>query len=114
VFLTGRSTAGVAATAAATATVQRLGASASGGVGMFVATDQEGGQVQVLSGPGFTWLVKGDEMAARVPRRGDSPGVHDRGTGRCTVGPGRAGPGRAGLVGSTSACAWTFSRAPLD
>lgn len=54
VFLTGRSTAGVAATAAATATVQRLGASASGGVGMFVATDQEGGQVQVLSGPGFS------------------------------------------------------------
>jgi beta-N-acetylhexosaminidase len=54
VFLTGRSTAGVAATAAATASVQRLGASASGGVGMFVATDQEGGQVQILSGPGFS------------------------------------------------------------
>jgi beta-N-acetylhexosaminidase len=54
VFLTGRSTAGVATTAAATASVQRLGASASGGVGMFVATDQEGGQVQILSGPGFS------------------------------------------------------------
>jgi beta-N-acetylhexosaminidase len=54
VFLTGRSTGGVVATAAATATVQRLGASASGGVGMFVAADQEGGQVQVLSGPGFS------------------------------------------------------------
>jgi beta-N-acetylhexosaminidase len=54
VFLTGHSSAGVAATAAATATVQRVGASASGGIGMFVATDQEGGQVQVLSGPGFS------------------------------------------------------------
>jgi beta-N-acetylhexosaminidase len=54
VFLTGRSAAGVDATAGALATVQRLGAGASGGIGMFVATDQEGGQVQVLSGPGFS------------------------------------------------------------
>ena len=53
VFLTGRSAKGVAATAAVTSTVQRLGTKASGGAGMFVATDQEGGQVQVLSGPGF-------------------------------------------------------------
>ncbi|HZS20798.1 MAG TPA: glycoside hydrolase family 3 N-terminal domain-containing protein, partial [Pseudonocardiaceae bacterium] len=29
---------------------------ASGGIGMFVATDQEGGQVQVLSGPGFSQM----------------------------------------------------------
>jgi beta-N-acetylhexosaminidase len=54
VFLTGRSAAGVQATAATIATVQRRGVEASGGVGMFVATDQEGGQVQVLSGPGFS------------------------------------------------------------
>lgn len=54
VFLTGRSAEGVAATAALTSTVQRLGTKASGGAGMFVATDQEGGQVQVLSGPGFS------------------------------------------------------------
>ncbi|MGH3805586.1 MAG: glycoside hydrolase family 3 N-terminal domain-containing protein [Pseudonocardiaceae bacterium] len=54
VFLTGRSAAGVEATAAAVASVQRLGAGASGGIGMFVATDQEGGRVQVLSGPGFS------------------------------------------------------------
>ncbi len=56
VFLTGRSTAGVAATAAATAGIQRVGSRASGGIGMFVATDQEGGQVQVLSGPGFSQM----------------------------------------------------------
>jgi beta-N-acetylhexosaminidase len=54
VFLTGRSAAGVQATAGTTATIQQRGAQASGGVGMFVATDQEGGQVQVLSGPGFS------------------------------------------------------------
>ncbi|MGH3996584.1 MAG: glycoside hydrolase family 3 N-terminal domain-containing protein [Pseudonocardiaceae bacterium] len=54
VFLTGRSAAGVKATAGAIATVQQRGAEASGGVGMFVATDQEGGQIQVLSGPGFS------------------------------------------------------------
>jgi beta-N-acetylhexosaminidase len=56
IFLTGRSTAGVVATAAATAGIQRVGTSASGGIGMFVATDQEGGQVQVLSGPGFSHM----------------------------------------------------------
>ncbi|MBV9650778.1 MAG: glycoside hydrolase family 3 protein [Pseudonocardiales bacterium] len=56
VFLTGRSTAGVAATAAATSSIQRAGTSASGGIGMFVATDQEGGHVQVLSGPGFSQM----------------------------------------------------------
>lgn len=56
VFLAGRSTAGMAATAAATATIQQFGTTASGGVGMFVATDQEGGQVQALSGPGFSQI----------------------------------------------------------
>ena len=56
VFLVGHSTAGVVATAATTGTIQRRGTSASGGVGMFVVTDQEGGQVQVLSGPGFSQI----------------------------------------------------------
>jgi beta-N-acetylhexosaminidase len=56
VFLIGRNTAGVAATAVTTGGIQQRGTSASGGVGMFVATDQEGGQVQVLSGPGFSQI----------------------------------------------------------
>ena len=56
VFLFGRSTAGVAATAVTTRAIQRHGTRASGGVRMFVATDQEGGQVQVLSGPGFSQI----------------------------------------------------------
>jgi beta-N-acetylhexosaminidase len=54
VLLTGRSARGVKATATSIATIQRAGAGASGGIGMFIATDQEGGQVQVLSGPGFS------------------------------------------------------------
>jgi beta-N-acetylhexosaminidase len=54
IFLTGRSAAGVEATAGTIAAIQRRAAGANGGTGMFVATDQEGGQVQVLSGPGFS------------------------------------------------------------
>ncbi len=56
VFLTGRSTAGASTVTELTAEVQRAGKTASGGVGLFVATDQEGGQVQVLSGPGFSTI----------------------------------------------------------
>jgi len=55
-FLTGRSTAGAAAITAFNAEVQRAGRAASGGTGLFVATDQEGGEVQVLSGPGFSTI----------------------------------------------------------
>jgi len=51
VFLSGRSSAGVVATAGV---VTALGAENPGGIPLFVATDQEGGQVQVLSGPGFS------------------------------------------------------------
>lgn len=51
VFLSGRSSAGIAATAGV---VGALSAENPGGIPLFVATDQEGGQVQVLSGPGFS------------------------------------------------------------
>lgn len=50
VILTGTSYAGVSATAAVSAGLQRA---ASGGVRLLVAADQEGGQVQRLRGPGF-------------------------------------------------------------
>ncbi len=54
VILTGRSSAGVTATRSISDAVQnRATRAATGGVPLFVATDQEGGQVQVLSGPGF-------------------------------------------------------------
>ncbi|HXD27134.1 MAG TPA: glycoside hydrolase family 3 N-terminal domain-containing protein [Arthrobacter sp.] len=60
VFLKGRSSAGLKATAAA---VDELKATVSdtttGGVGQFISTDQEGGQVQVLKGPGYTRIPAG-------------------------------------------------------
>jgi beta-N-acetylhexosaminidase len=56
-MLTGRSSRGVSATATTTRAWQRLATSAAtGGVRLFVSTDQEGGAVQVLSGPGFSTI----------------------------------------------------------
>ncbi|MGN6613267.1 MAG: glycoside hydrolase family 3 N-terminal domain-containing protein [Angustibacter sp.] len=55
VMLTGRSSAGVGATARVSRTLQaQASAATTGGVPLLVATDQEGGQVQVLSGAGFS------------------------------------------------------------
>ncbi|MDQ1483004.1 MAG: beta-N-acetylhexosaminidase [Actinomycetota bacterium] len=55
VILTGRSSLGVGATARVTAGLRaQATAEATRGTDLFVATDQEGGQVQVLSGPGFS------------------------------------------------------------
>jgi beta-N-acetylhexosaminidase len=45
---------GVTALAAATAHMQALGTANDGGVRMFIAANQEGGQVQQLTGPGFS------------------------------------------------------------
>jgi beta-glucosidase-like glycosyl hydrolase len=54
-MLTGRSHRGIASTAAVSRALQRLSTTAAtGGVRLFVATDQEGGLVQVLNGPGFS------------------------------------------------------------
>ncbi len=47
---------GVTTLAAATAHMQSLAASATGGVRFFVAANQEGGQVQHLTGPGVTTM----------------------------------------------------------
>ena len=55
VILTGRSRGGITATAALTTALQgRTTWNATAGVPLLVAADQEGGQVQVLSGPGFS------------------------------------------------------------
>jgi beta-N-acetylhexosaminidase len=55
VILTGRSYRGVRATARVSAALQsRATATATHGVRLFVATDQEGGEMQVLNGPGFS------------------------------------------------------------
>lgn len=55
VFLMGHSTSGTAAVKKVTDQVRRLAPSVKGStVRMLVSTDQEGGQVQVLKGPGFS------------------------------------------------------------
>ncbi|MFF5792335.1 glycoside hydrolase family 3 N-terminal domain-containing protein [Paeniglutamicibacter sp. NPDC012692] len=55
VFLKGRSSAGVKSTKAVVAKISAtVSASSTGGQKRFVATDQEGGNVQVLKGPGFS------------------------------------------------------------
>jgi len=65
VMLTGRSAGGVTRTRAAVERVQQqVRPDSTGRVPLFVATDQEGGAVQVLSGPGFTELPSALEQGA--------------------------------------------------
>ncbi|MGW1160278.1 glycoside hydrolase family 3 N-terminal domain-containing protein [Streptomyces sp. NPDC002513] len=60
IMLTGRSTAGTQATRTLVDSVRGQADQVGGQrVGMFVATDQEGGQVQVLGGPGFSTIPSG-------------------------------------------------------
>jgi beta-N-acetylhexosaminidase len=80
VILTGRSSAGVAATRQLTGQLQGLATSAAtGGVPLLVGTDQEGGYVQVLSGPGFsampTALSQGTEPAWQLRGNADKWGA---------------------------------------
>lgn len=71
VILTGRSTAGVGATAGVAATLERANPEAAR---LFVAADQEGGQVQVLRGPGFSNIPTALSQGHRAPGalRGDA------------------------------------------
>ncbi len=60
VILTGRSYGGTVATARVSAGLQALATTAAtAGVPLFVATDQEGGYVQALHGPGFSEMPTG-------------------------------------------------------
>jgi beta-N-acetylhexosaminidase len=60
VFLSGRSRRGVAGTATVVSELRaRVTAAATGRQPLLVATDQEGGEVQVLSGPGFAAIPTG-------------------------------------------------------
>jgi beta-N-acetylhexosaminidase len=71
-FLHGRSSAGVASIAALTAKFRALVTDAStGGIPLWISTDQEGGTVQVLSGPGF------DQIPSAL-RQGQLPSVQLR------------------------------------
>ena len=62
IFLSGRSDAGTDATAAVVAQF-----TAASGTPLIVATDQEGGEIQVLSGPGFSAIPSGLEQGAMDP-----------------------------------------------
>ena len=95
IILTGRSSAGVAATAALTASLQGQGdRTATSGVPLFISTDQEGGQVQVLSGPGFATIPSGlvqggyatSDAACRCPNLGQ-PAQGSRRERRPRTGP---------------------------
>ena len=71
VILTGRSTAGVTATRAVTSSLQaRATTAATASVPLAIATDQEGGLVQVLKGTGFstmpTALVQGRSTSSSL------------------------------------------------
>ena len=61
VFLSGRSALGVDATRAV---VDQLTAASTSAIPVLVATDQEGGEVQVLRGPGFSSIPSGLEQGS--------------------------------------------------
>jgi beta-N-acetylhexosaminidase len=68
IFLSGRSTVGAGATAAVVAKFTALvNASSTAGLPLLVATDQEGGKVQVLHGPGFSQIPSGLSQGAMAP-----------------------------------------------
>jgi beta-N-acetylhexosaminidase len=55
-LLLNKTSAGTAALAGQTAVMQELAPSGTGGVRFFIAANQEGGQIQQLSGPGFATM----------------------------------------------------------
>ncbi len=69
-LLLNKSAAGTEALAAPTAAMRALAPAAAGGVGFFIAANQEGGSVQQLSGPGFAAmppaLTQGGWSTARL------------------------------------------------
>ncbi len=64
VLLAGRSRSGVDAVAQRTSRLQRAATAADDRIGMLVAADQEGGQVQALSGPGFSTIPTAAEQGS--------------------------------------------------
>lgn len=70
VFLKGRSQAGAAAAAAVVAQIKaQVSAESTAGVYQFVATDQEGGLVQTLNGPGFSPIPSALDQGTLAPAK---------------------------------------------
>jgi len=65
VFLSGRSVRSAAALGKDVDALQRAGSAATGGVKLFIALDQEGGEVQTLKGPDFP-LIPTAQTAGRL------------------------------------------------
>lgn len=69
VFLKGRSTVGVKGTAAAVKKIKAtVSKKSTGDVGQFISTDQEGGKVQVLKGPGYSTIPAGLTQGSWDPK----------------------------------------------
>jgi beta-N-acetylhexosaminidase len=66
VFLSGRSVVGVQANAAVSRAAQ---AASGGGIPLIVSTDQEGGEVQVLQGPGFDRMPTAVDQGTMSPQQ---------------------------------------------
>ena len=85
-LLLNKTGAGTAALAAQTAAMQELAPSGTGGVRFFIAANQEGGQIQQLTGPGFATmpsaLVQGtwapSTLRTAATRLGDRPARRGR------------------------------------
>lgn len=70
VYLSGRSKAGAASAAAVVSSMtSTVSPATTGNLPLFVATDQEGGYVQVLSGPGFSQIPTALVQAASGPAK---------------------------------------------
>ncbi len=68
VFLKGRSYDGTAAVAGVVAALKaRVSSLSTAGVGQFIATDQEGGMVQIMNGPGFSAMPAATDQGAMDP-----------------------------------------------
>ena len=84
-LLLNKTAAGTAALAAQTAAMQELASSGTGGVRFFIAANQEGGQIQQLSGPGFaampSELVQGSWSLSTLRTRATNWGTDLRAAG---------------------------------
>ena len=97
-LLLNKTSAGTAALAAQTAVMQELAPSGAGGVRFFIAANQEGGQIQQLSGPGFATMPS-ELTQGSLPRHA-AHGGDELGDATCAR--------RAST--STSRRSWTWSR----
>ena len=116
-LLLNKTAVGTAALAAQTAAMQELAPADTSGVRLFIAANQEGGQIQQLTGPGFatmpsalvqgSWSLStlravGDRLGDRPARRGRQPRPR-AGHGRGAAGDARPATRRSARLTGSSA-----------